>query len=345
MRRRTYLTVPILLLALIATGVAVALRLFPGCRMSNPTGRSSAVALPPMSDEEAQLAQGLRRHVEKLAGEIGERHVGAYDRLEAAADYIAATLGGAGYEVGAQEYKVSGRIVRNLDAEIRGSTRPAEILIVGAHYDSVPGCPAANDNGSGVAALLEMAWLLAHAKPARTVRFVAFVNEEPPYFQSAQMGSVVYARRCKARRENVVGMMSLETIGYYTDAPGSQQYPPPYDRQFPSTGNFIAFVANEESAAWVKDVTTSFKRHTPFPSEAAAAPEHVTGVGFSDQWSFWQEGYPALMVTDTAFFRYPHYHTPQDTPDKLDYDRTARVVTGLVRVVEDLAGIPPLQGR
>jgi Zn-dependent M28 family amino/carboxypeptidase len=151
------------------------------------------------------------------------------------------------------------------------------------------------------------------------------------------MGSRVYARRCRQRGENVVAMLSLETIGFYSDAPGSQQYPPPFDRFFPSEGNFIGFVGNTASADLVARVIGSFRGHTKFPSEGIAAPEQIEGVGFSDQWSFWQEGYPAVMVTDTAMFRYPHYHRADDTPDKLDYDRTSRVVAGVTRVVRELA--------
>jgi Zn-dependent M28 family amino/carboxypeptidase len=133
-------------------------------------------------------------------------------------------------------------------------------------------------------------------------------------------------------------MLSLETIGYYSDAPNSQQYPPPFNLYYPSTGNFIGFVGNEESSRLVEQVVRAFRQHAKFPSEGSAAPSDVPGVGWSDHWSFWQAGYPALMVTDTAPFRYPHYHLSSDTPDKLDYDRMARVVDGLQAVIGDLAG-------
>ncbi|WP_428939770.1 M28 family peptidase [Fontivita pretiosa] len=160
---------------------------------------------------------------------------------------------------------------------------------------------------------------------------------EPPFFQTEAMGSLVYASRCKQRNENVLGMIALETIGFYTDAPNSQQYPPPLAMLYPSTGNFIAFVGNLASLRLVQRCVGSFRAHAQFPSEAGVAPESIPGVGWSDHWSFWQQGYPAIMVTDTAPFRYPHYHQPTDTPDKLDYDRTARVVAGLSCVVSDLA--------
>jgi Zn-dependent M28 family amino/carboxypeptidase len=226
----------------------------------------------------------------------------------------------------------------NVEAEIAGSERRDEVVIVGAHYDSVEGTTGANDNASGVAAMLALARTLAMRHPRTTLRFVAFANEEPPYFQTKDMGSVVYAERCKQRGERVVAMLSLETIGFYSDARGSQKYPPPLAALYPDTGNFIGFVGDRSSAALVRRAVATFRGATRFPSEGAALFAWLPGVGWSDQWSFWQAGYPAIMVTDTAPFRYPHYHTVADTPDKLDYDRMARVVTGLQRVVEDLAG-------
>jgi Zn-dependent M28 family amino/carboxypeptidase len=151
------------------------------------------------------------------------------------------------------------------------------------------------------------------------------------------MGSLVYARSCKARGDKIVAMLSLETIGWYDDAPGSQKYPKPLDRLYPSTGNFIGFVGNTTSRDLVHRAIGTFRKSELFPSEGAALPEAVPGVGFSDHWSFWQAGYPALMVTDTAMYRYPHYHEAADTIDKVDFSRTARVVRGLAKVVEELA--------
>jgi Zn-dependent M28 family amino/carboxypeptidase len=228
--------------------------------------------------------------------------------------------------------------VRNSEGDGKGTALVAEVIVVGAHGDSVDGAVGANDNGSGVAAVLELARLFREAKPARTLRLVAFVNEEPPFFKTEQMGSRVYARRSKARGENVVAMFSLETIGYYSDRPGSQRYPFPLGFFYPSTGNFIAFVSNLSSRALLHEVLASFRRHAEFPSESVAAPAFIPGVDWSDHWSFWKEGYPALMVTDTAPYRYPYYHTVQDTPDKVDYERAARVATGLQGMLSELAG-------
>jgi Zn-dependent M28 family amino/carboxypeptidase len=321
---------------------AIAALLLGGCGVNHMPGKSFSGSLPPMTPDETELSARLQTHVKKLASEIGERNVWKYSELLESAGYITATLTESGYKVTTQPYDVQGKEVSNLVAELPGSGGAArEIVVIGAHYDAVRGCPAANDNGSGVAAVLEIARVMARDKPRRTVRFVFFVNEEPPFFQTDSMGSGVYARACKARGDRVVGMMSIETIGYYSDAKGSQHYPAPYNLMFPSTGNYIAFVGDERSKTFVHDAIGSFRRHTSFPSEGIAAPASVEGVGWSDHWSFWQSGYPALMVTDTAPFRYPHYHEPTDTPDKIDYDRTARVVAGLTRVTRDLAGGGP----
>jgi Zn-dependent M28 family amino/carboxypeptidase len=216
---------------------------------------------------------------------------------------------------------------------------PDEIVIIGAHYDSVQGSPGANDNASGVAAILNLARRFRSPPSDRTLRFLAFVNEEKPFAHTTQMGSWVYARRCRERDEKVVAMISLETIGYYKDEPGSQKYPPTVGLLYPSTGNFVAFVGNTRYGWLVRQVVAAFRRSEPFPSEGGALPETILNVGFSDHWSFWQEDYPAMMVTDTANFRYPYYHSPQDTVDKVDFEKTARVVRGLGRVVGTLVGV------
>ena len=221
--------------------------------------------------------------------------------------------------------------------EISGTASPGDIVIIGAHYDTVPGCAGANDNTTGVAAVLELARLLSTRITDRTVRLVAFVNEEPPFFRTDLMGSRVYARRCRERDDNVVAMLSLETIGFYADEPGSQKYPFPFSFFYPDTGNFVGFVGNLGSRSLTRRAIRAFRESTQLPSEGLAAPAWIPGIGWSDQWSFWQEGYPGVMITDTAPFRYPYYHTPQDTPDRIDYDRFARVVMGVSRVVEVLA--------
>lgn len=302
-------------------------------------GKSYRGPLQPLDVQEINLRDALRRDVEKLAGEIGERNVWQYRNLAAAADFLEVSLAESFDDIRRHSYEVSGLTCRNIEVEIRGSDRADEIVIIGAHYDSVGGSPGANDNATGAAAVLALARLLAGRRTSRTVRFVEFVNEEPPYFQSSKMGSVVYARGCRKRGEKIVAMLSLETIGYYSEEKGSQHYPFPFGLFYPSTGDFIAFVGNTASARLVCDVVASFRHHAQYPSEGGALPGFIPGIGFSDQWAFWQEGYPAVMVTDTALFRYPYYHTPGDTPDKVRYDPLARVVAGLAKVIAGMVGL------
>jgi len=289
----------------------------------------------PLSSDEIALRDELRASVQKLAGEIGERNMWHYGQLNTAADFIEDSFSRAGLQTRRDSYDMRGQACHNIDAEIPGA-RP-EILLIGAHYDSVFGSPGANDNGTGVAATLGLARRFARTKPEHTLRFVAFVNEEPPYFLSGEMGSLVYARRCKARGDKISAMISLETIGYFSDAPHSQTYPSPgLGIFYPKVGNFIGFVSNVHSRALLRRVIALFRNHAKIPSEGAALPAFVPGVGWSDQWSFWRQGYPAIMVTDTAPFRYPYYHSSSDTPDKLDYDRFTLVVRGMEKVIEDL---------
>lgn len=303
-------------------------------------GQSHQGPLPPLTDEQRTLEQELHSHVQTLAGQIGERNVFRHDRLVMAADYIRTTLAGAGYEVRRQPYAVGGKICENVEAEVRGSLRPGEIMLIGAHYDSVEGSPGANDNASGVAAMLALARAFAMTQPARTLRFVAFTNEEPPLFQTTHMGSRVYAKRSRERGEKIVLMLSLETIGYYSDELGSQHLLFPLNLIYPSTGNFIAFVSNMENGFLVRQLVESFRRQAQFPSEGGALWGLIPGVGWSDHWAFWKEGYPAVMVTDTALFRYPAYHSNADRPELVQYERMARVVSGLHSVIAEMAKAP-----
>jgi hypothetical protein len=303
-------------------------------------GRSFRGPLPALTASQAALADELRRDVDMLAGSIGRRNVVHSEGLAKSREFLEKQFREMGHVVHAQEFEVMGVACANLEVEVSGTTLPQEIVVIGAHYDSEGISPAANDNASGVAAALALARRFAPpaVAPARTLRFVLFVNEEPPYFQTDEMGSLVYARACRQRGDNVVAMLSLETIGYYSDAPGSQSYPvKPIGWLYPDTANFIAFVGDYHSRKLVRQAIGAFRSAVQFPSEAAAMPGWIAGVGWSDHWAFWQCGYPALMVTDTALFRYPHYHQASDTPDKIDYQRMARVVEGLEQVTRHLA--------
>jgi len=284
-----------------------------------------------------QIARSLRGHVVRLAGDIGERNVYRPAALRAAEQYIRQSWAEMDYEVHAQEYEVEGVRSANLEISVLGSHYPDEILLIGAHYDSVYGSPGANDNASGVAALLELSRLFRSASPSRSLRFVAFVNEEPPFFFSGQQGSVRYAREARRHGDDIRLMLSLETIGYYRHERGSQRYPPLFRYFYPDRGNFIAFVSNLKSRRQLRRIAATFHAHSNFPIRHAATFAWVPGVAWSDHLSFWRRGYPAVMVTDTAFYRYPYYHSADDTPEKLDYESLAAVTLGLYHAWVTLA--------
>ena len=307
--------------------------------MTGVPGRSHRGPLPPLTDEEMALAASLKLHIASIAAR--EHNIAHYDELEKVALHIEATLASFGYAVGRQEFSVDGRLVRNIDATIEPPAEKLdpEVIVVGAHYDSASGTPGANDNGSGAAAVIELARLLRDLdhKSGKRIRFVLFVNEEPPYFMTEAMGSLRYARALAERRERVVAMYSLETIGFYSSEPGSQHYPAPFGLIYPDRGDFIAFVGMLGSRPLLQETLRSFRAHTAFPSIGGVAPGFIPGIAWSDHWSFAEHGFQAVMVTDTALFRYPHYHLPSDTPDKVDSEQLARVVKGIERVIRDLA--------
>lgn len=280
----------------------------------------------------------LRRHVELLSESIGERNVGKPGALESAALLLESSMGPSnmGYRISRQAYQSGAVEVRNVVAELRGESKPEEIVVIGAHYDSAIGTPGADDNATGVAALLALANAFVATENQRTLRFVGFVNEEPPHFRSAEMGSLVYAEDCKTRGENVVAMIALESLGFYSDEPGSQRYPKAIAADYPTVANFVAFVGNLDSRELVNEAFAAFQSTSEFPAEKGVFPEFVEGVGFSDHWSFWQQGYAAIMVTDTANFRNPHYHQPGDRVGTIDFERLEAVVSGLTGVVEGL---------
>ncbi len=262
-------------------------------------GKSYSDPLPPLTDDQITLRAELRRHIDALAGKIGDKNTLNYINLSAAADYIESALTDAGHTPRRQNFTADAKTCSNIEVQITGSTHPDEIVVIGSHYDSVYGSPGANDNCSAVAANLALARRFKDTRPDRTLRFLFFANEEMPFFQTDQMGSRVYAKSCRDKNENIVAMLSIETIGYYTDSPNSQKY--------------------------------------PFPSQGGAIPEFIPGINWSDHDSFWQYNYPAIMVTDTAPYRYPYYHSPDDTIDKICFDHLTRVTSGLQSVIYDLA--------
>jgi Zn-dependent M28 family amino/carboxypeptidase len=295
------------------------------------------------------LEENLRRHVDRLAGLIGPRHLGAPKALAAAETLVEREFASFGYEVEKLPYWVNGQEVSNLVAELPGERRVEEIVVLGAHYDSVWCTPGADDNASAVAVLLEVARLMQASHPQRTVRFVAFPCEEPPHFHTGDMGSQTYARRCRERNERIVGMLCLEMVGYFTNKPNSQQVPeiiPKFLRWiFPRRGNFLAAVGNLKSWKLAWQFRRGFRRGVRFPLFTICLPELVQEIRLSDNSSFWDQGYSALMLTDTSFLRNPHYHQSTDTPETLDYAAMAKVTLGVLGAMSYLARARGSRGK
>ncbi|MFW5698269.1 MAG: M28 family peptidase, partial [Planctomycetota bacterium] len=316
--------------------LASALRWMLHRRLQMP-GERYRGALPPESGEQRRLRGELEQDLDHLAGEIGPRCVERYHAYERARAWIGERLRAAGWQPVEQVYASrGGHAVANIIAERRGHLRPERILIIGAHYDTIEVSPGANDNGTGVAALLALARRLP-TDPAVTLRLVAYANEEPPAFQTEDMGSLVHARSCRSAGEQVVGVLVLETLGCFSQRRGSQRFPIPALRHlYGDRGDFVAFVGTTQSGSFVRRCVERFRAHARIPGEGACLPAALPGAGWSDHWAYARVGYAACMLTDTAPFRYPHYHTPADTVDKIDFRRLALVVAGVAAAVHDL---------
>jgi Zn-dependent M28 family amino/carboxypeptidase len=329
---RSFLRVSVIGIALLAVVVGAAA----WYSLALP-GRSHTGALAPMTGDEREIAGRLRRHVVAVASV--PHNVAHYAALEQSARYIEQTLENLGYSIERQTFSTEGQAVRNIEVTRKSGSAGAPSLVIGAHYDSFRDSPGANDNGTGVAAVLELARLLKDWQPnALDIRFVLFVNEEPPYYRTADMGSWRYAKRLSEQGAPIYGMISLETLGAFYDQADTQHYPPPFGLVFPTTANFIAMVGMTGSRTFLHKVVGSFRSHTAFPTIGGVASDAlVPGIGWSDHWSFAGFNFPAIMITDTALFRYRHYHRPSDTPDKVDYDKLARITKGIERVIRSLA--------
>lgn len=281
----------------------------------------------------------LKATVTALAVGIGLRDLYNNGRpgLRKAEDYVAARLKAAGCGVEFQEYSAGGVKVRNISCVKTGLSSPGEIIVVGAHYDTFSN-PGADDNASGVAGMIELAEYAASKKYDRTLKFIAFANEEPPFFKKEGMGSEVYAKAAAARKDDIKAALVLEMIGYFSEERLSQRYPPLVGAFFPNRGNFIAQVSNLGSRKLAGRIDKVFTGATKLPLRTASLPSFVPGVDYSDHRSFWRAGYPAMMFTDTSFYRTPHYHKHTDLPDTLNYEYMAAFLDGMKAVVDDLAG-------
>ncbi len=278
----------------------------------------------------------LRSVVTTLCREIGVRSYRDLDRLERTVKFVSSEFASAGLLVSTQSFTYDGKTYRNVIGEIKGTTSSGKVLVIGAHYDTVRTTPGADDNASGIAGLLGIARLLKERQPGLTVRLVAFALEEPPVYRSRNMGSYHYAGSLKRGGAEVDGMICLEMIGYFSDREGSQHYPFPFMKlKFPTVGNFISLVGNSRSKPFTEGLAAGFRRATDLPLITLNAPAIVVGIDFSDHWSFNKHDIPALMVTDTAFYRNLNYHSPSDLPETLDYARMAKVVEGLAAAVAE----------
>ena len=294
-------------------------------------------SLPPLGNAGDALSGRLRQHIESVASE--PHNLDTPEALERAAVYIESTLAGFGLKAAAQIYDVAGKPVRNIEVvwEPPGATPSTPTIVIGAHYDSPDDAPGANDNGTGVAAALELAHRLAALKPAsHRLRLAFWVNEEQPYGKTPDMGSWQHAKALRERGENIAGMIALETIGYFSNEPNSQQFPQPFGLVYPHTGNFIAFVGLPGSRSFLHRALASFRSQAQFPSIGGVAPGFLEGIDLSDHWAFHHFGFPAIMVTDTAPFRNPYYHELNDLPENVDYESLARVTMGLEKMLRDL---------
>jgi Zn-dependent M28 family amino/carboxypeptidase len=300
--------------------------------MIHMPGDSFAGALAPLDEAQQRTRDRLRAHVAIIASE--EHNLWRPQALAAVEHYIQGQLEQLGFAPRRQGYETPYGRAHNIEITL-GPDDGKHVVVIGAHYDSAQGTPGADDNASAVAALIEMARLLkaetdgAWPASAPTLKCVFFVNEEMPFFGSPHMGSLVYAIDAKQRGRRILAMYSLEMLGYYRDEPGSQTYPWPFGLAYPDRGNFLAFVGDLGSRDLVRRSVRAFRSVVQFPSEGVSAPRLVPGLDWSDHWSFRQQGWPAIMITDTSFYRNPHYHSAHDTPDTLDYDRLSRVVHGL----------------
>jgi hypothetical protein len=274
----------------------------------------------------------LEAHVRRLCDPQLPRGSSRPENLDLVAEYIRSEFVKANGKVSDQPYPVKGRTYRNVIAVFGPDTN--ERVVIGAHYDTAGGRPGADDNASGIAGLIELAHLLGKATLPLKVELVAFTLEEPPFFRTEHMGSAVHANSLKREGAAVRAMLSLEMIGYFSDAKDSQAFPIGLlALLYPTTGNFISVIGKTGQASLVRRIKRAMAGASTLPIYSMNAPASIPGVDFSDHLNYWHVGYPAAMISDTSFYRNPHYHTDADTPEKLNYPKMAQVVEGLYAAV------------
>ena len=303
-----------------------------GFLVANPSAEPSASFVGTEVNPET-----LRGHVEKLAEDFHPRNYREIDNLNRTADYIAAHFRKAGASVTFQNFNINGNTYRNVIGRFEGSND--SLFVVGGHYDSQEDTPGADDNASGVAGLIELAYLVGGetGRSGPTLEFVAYTLEEPPFFNTEEMGSFHHAGSLHERKIDVEGMIALEMIGYFSDEPNSQSFPSDVFKQlYPSQGNFIGVVGKMDQMEFTRRIKLGMQGATPLPVCSLNAPEALPGISYSDHRNYWNFDYPAVMITDTAFFRNPYYHEKGDVPETLDYQRMAYVVVAAYNYIVNL---------
>lgn len=285
--------------------------------------------------EQGINADYIKRHVSMLAGSIGERNISQPRALQRSADYITDQWQAMGYDVRMQHFEARGRECRNLEITRIGTEHPGNIILLGAHYDSSSGSPGANDS-AGIAALLEVSRAVGQMTPKRTIRFVAFANQTPPFSGTDEMGSWAYAHQARRRGDDIRAALIIETLGYYSSAPASQLAPLPLSLFCPSRGNFVALVSNLRSMGVSRRFAHAFRQNSSFPCQQISAPEILPGIANGDQTAFWLNGYKAFVITDTARYRYPFHQSSKDTPEKIDCGSVGRVSEGILKALLEL---------
>lgn len=294
-----------------------------------------AATLPPLTEAERDLAGRLEKTVRHLAADIGERNADKSWNLATATDDLAISLEKLGYEVRRQGIVVEdGAVVQNLAVHVNGGEKGGQAVVVGAHFDTLSGTPGADENASGAAAVMELARLFYAGKPKRAIHFALFVNAAPAYAATDKMGSFVYAKALKAEGLDVRAMLSLDGLGVFAPGPPARPYPAEVRPPYPPRSDFVALLGNEDSRTLLEQLARSFEGST-VPVISSVLPSEVAGG--SDHTGFWKLGVPAVLLTDLARFRYKEHQTSTDLPDRLDFDRMARVVGSVRKALAELA--------
>lgn len=280
--------------------------------------------------------RSLKIHVEKLSNEFHPRNYVNIENLNKSADYIRLEFEKTKGIISEQNYRVNENTYRNISVIFGKESK--DRIVVGAHYDSAYQTHGADDNASGVAGLIELAKLLDKTDLPMQVELVAYTLEEPPFFATEKMGSFIHAKSLKEKDVNVRLMISLEMIGYFSDEPNSQQFPVSFLKLiYPSEGNFISIVGNFSNVFTVRNFKSAMQSSNDLPVYSSNVPAFINGVDFSDHRNYWNFGFDAIMITDTAFYRNFNYHSTEDTAEKLDYARMAKTVEGVYQAVVKLS--------